>query len=399
MAKLTDYDKIEIVRRFKGGELIKDIAASYGVCSGNVGAILTRRGCTEGRKKRLNQEVKNRVIDLYQEGLNPRQIAKIMGLKCTGTAQCVIKRSGIKVRGNQEVHKKYIVNRNILDNIDTEEKAYFLGFFYADGYNSESRNTISINLQEEDKDVLEKFQKLFESNCPLRFTNGNKYKDVKVRKNQYGIYIHNYHISQRLKELGAPQAKSLIIEFPVWLKDDLKRHFVRGYFDGDGYFGFSQKTHQHTPQSKLQITSTYIFNVFLKEFIKQEVNIGGRFSLLYKSKHNLVNLYYGGNNNVIRFMDWIYDGATIYLQRKFNKYQEFLKIYNSKEWINDNHNRKKPFQYPKEICQIANCGLYISGLKLCKNHYDRYRKLRIKINDKKLTLERQSDLEILNVIY
>jgi len=47
---------------------------------------------------------------------------------------------------------KYSTNQILMNNIDTEEKAYWLGFFYADAYNKESTGQIIIELQERDKD-------------------------------------------------------------------------------------------------------------------------------------------------------------------------------------------------------------------------------------------------------
>ena len=35
----------------------------------------------------------------------------------------------------------------------------------------------------------------------------------------------------------------------------------------------------------------------------------------------------GGSLNILKFMDWLYYDATIYLQRKFAKYDEFKSIY------------------------------------------------------------------------
>ena len=51
---------------------------------------------------------------------------------------------------------KYPFNIHFFDEINTEEKAYILGFLYADGYNMEERNTVAISLKKEDSYILER---------------------------------------------------------------------------------------------------------------------------------------------------------------------------------------------------------------------------------------------------
>ena len=63
--------------------------------------------------------------------------------------------------------KIYTINEDYFDIIDTEEKAYLLGFLYADGNHFTKKNRITIGLQEKDKHILEKFNELIGSNRPL----------------------------------------------------------------------------------------------------------------------------------------------------------------------------------------------------------------------------------------
>lgn len=69
--------------------------------------------------------------------------------------------------------KKYTFNKNYFEKIDSEDKAYFLGLLYADGCNSTSATqnhaSIVLNLQEGDKEILEKFMKYINSNKPLLY--------------------------------------------------------------------------------------------------------------------------------------------------------------------------------------------------------------------------------------
>lgn len=53
--------------------------------------------------------------------------------------------------------RKYKLNENYFDKIDIEEKAYFLGLLYADGYifTLRSNKYVRLQLQKIDKHILE----------------------------------------------------------------------------------------------------------------------------------------------------------------------------------------------------------------------------------------------------
>jgi hypothetical protein len=72
---------------------------------------------------------------------------------------------GIKRRKNGM--RRYELNENYFDVIDSHDKAYILGFLFADGCNNPKKYTISISLQEEDKDILEKMRILIGSEKKL----------------------------------------------------------------------------------------------------------------------------------------------------------------------------------------------------------------------------------------
>ena len=131
--------------------------------------------------------------------------------------------------------REYQINEDFFDNIDTEENAYILGFFYADGTNCELNDSligISFTQLEQDVDILEKIKSAMDADY-------NFYKCIQPTndKVKYKFSINSQKLSKRLSELGAPPRKSLILKFPnkdIFKSEDLIRHFIRGYFDGDG---------------------------------------------------------------------------------------------------------------------------------------------------------------------
>lgn len=147
--------------------------------------------------------------------------------------------------------RKYQIKENYFDKIDTEEKAYFMGFFYADGYNSKNGSSLVISLNIKDIDILYRFSNMIlgEEHVSI-YDRGPKGKEAVFR-------INSKDLCHRFSELGCPNCKTYTLEFPKWIDDDLLRHFVRGYFDGDGSIILSSR--------QAKITSSKIFNSFLKE--------------------------------------------------------------------------------------------------------------------------------------
>ena len=140
-------------------------------------------------------------------------------------ASKILKEQGISLR------KKISSDDTLFEKIDTEEKAYWLGFLYADGnvYYNEKRVSyrIELGLAEKDLNHLEKFKKFL--NC----TNEIKYRqNIKA----YRIMIGSKKMCNDLIKLGCVPNKSLILTFPTedQVPLELQRHFIRGYFDGDG---------------------------------------------------------------------------------------------------------------------------------------------------------------------
>ncbi len=157
--------------------------------------------------------------------------------------------------------QKYNIDKNLMNVIDTEEKAYWLGFFYADAYNNEKRGRIVIELQEQDKSHLDKCAKFFGSPREPFLQLKNKGKYI-----AYRLELNSIYLSKVLKQHGCPQAKSFTIIFPKWLNNNLINHFIRGYFDGDGSIWI------HQNQLNISIISTKEFNLKLQN-IFQSINI------------------------------------------------------------------------------------------------------------------------------
>lgn len=206
--------------------------------------------------------------------------------------------------------RKSHVNDRIFDTIDTEEKAYWLGFLYADGNVHRSNQTwhIELTLQEQDVSHLRKYAE-FIGHCG----------DPKYRKTNkaYRISTGSRRMAEQLIKKGCVPQKSLILTFPTYniVPKELMRHFIRGYFDGDGCI-----TLRHNVQSITQCVSI----IGTKEFLEGLLNeySGYDVQTIKKEPRRDSNTYEikFRKEEGKRFLAYMYDNSSIYLQRKFEKY-------------------------------------------------------------------------------
>lgn len=213
----------------------------------------------------------------------------------------------------------YKLDETFFDIINTEEKAYILGFIAADGHNS-LKKKIQIVLNEKDIDILEKIS----SRMYLeKYDNIKKFDSKQNLRGEEKIHKHakliicSAKLSDRLLELGLNNKKSATLEFPDWLNKDLIKHYVRGYFDGDGsIYLFKEKT---VPKAMLNVISSIMFIDSLGILLKDELKIN--FHKTYPSKGMAV-LNCKGTQQCYSILNWMYIDSKIYLNRKFAVFKE-----------------------------------------------------------------------------
>ena len=255
-------------------------------------------------------------LELYKNGMSLSQIGKQLKIDRNRLSRD-LKKMGITITQNGQ---KYNYNMEIFKKIDTEEKAYWLGFLYADGYNN--GKDVELTLQESDYNHLVKFRK---------FIGDESIKILYKKKTKaYRIYIHSKEIAQDLINLGCFQAKSLTLKFPTeeQVPKYLIHHFMRGYFDGDGsitsiipkkcikeQFGFS-----------VIGTSEFLnkYEEYLLKGISRDINNRTNRQRRYDWSEETESIQYRGNNQVFKIFQFLYKDATIYLDRKYQKFNMLL---------------------------------------------------------------------------
>ena len=191
-----------------------------------------------------------------------------------------------------------------------------LGFIYADGYIDSSKTKLKFTLAEKDKDVLEKIKSILRSNSPIKRKEGRQIKGTDYfGSSTVTLMISSVQICQDLEKHGAFYKKSLKLQFPLFLKDELIRHFIRGYFDGDGSITFGRHDFPKISIASNKEFLEGIHDILLKENITSNI---------YASNRSKVNsLEINAKSSVEKFLNYIYKDSNIFMERKYQRYKYF----------------------------------------------------------------------------
>ena len=116
---------------------------------------------------KLTSKIKEEIEELYKTGKYTfKAISKIYNVN-PSTIERYLAKIGYKAKSQSELQRKYPIVEDFFDKIDTEEKAYILGFLYADGYNDTNKNAVCISLKYDDVEILNTITKIIQPTKPL----------------------------------------------------------------------------------------------------------------------------------------------------------------------------------------------------------------------------------------
>jgi len=306
MKNITDQHSEYIISQINLGKSSYAIAKDLRVDKSNVLRFLRRSGLESQHKctvdyNNLMKDHKQEIIQMYESGMSGNEISKKLGFS-SGQITTMLNQNSIQLRPNNT----YNLDETFFEKIDTQEKAYVLGWWYSDGNVMES-GTIRIAIQQSDEEILQKIKKILKYDGPFHYKKARE----EHHQPQIELCINRQKMAQDLIKLGCHPNKSMNLMFPTLeqVPIDLVRHFVRGYFDGDG-----------SVDNGVTIVGTWDFCQELKQRLPCKItNIYQRYKdrPLKESSHQL---FIGKSYEVEKFYHWIYMMATIWLPRKKEKF-------------------------------------------------------------------------------
>ena len=268
----------------------------------------------------------NMIKDNYENRLSFNQLQK----KYHVSAQRITKifaKYGLVVQKN--IHQgKYSFDRNFFFQ-ENAHLAYFLGWVSSDGYIQTNSNVIGIEIKQSDRKVLEDIREAMKYTRPIidfeRKERGNGVfsKFILENKEIKELLINKYNIIPR------KSSKDFCFNFSN-LNKEFWKDYIRGYFDGDGCIkitGISLTFQIDCTSLKMllaiekalkEIDNSIYLSVTRRD--PQERNTKDNIN----SKLPLFRLY-GYGDNAKKVFDIIYKDADIYLQRKHDRYLQYMK--------------------------------------------------------------------------
>jgi hypothetical protein len=286
---------------YKQNNSIARTAKEFNVCTSYMWKQLNNAGVITKVEKSCSSVClpdSKYIIEMYLDGKGTTEIGSILNYNPQAVLALLHKMD--LVRDTKTVFNT--LDHSWLSNIDSEYKAYFLGWMASDG--SITRKEISISVQEPDGYILKELAAHINENIVIKTY--PPYNKSETCQNQCRLVITSQQWVEDLYNLNITERKSLTLKAVVSkIPMYLQHHFVRGFFDGNGCL----------TDNNITILSAEEFLIDLQ----QAINI---YPSYIRKKHGY-NIYVFSiykNECVDIFKQYIYQDATIYLKRKRDKF-------------------------------------------------------------------------------
>lgn len=201
--------------------------------------------------------------------------------------------------------RQYDFDQHFFSELVSEPQAYYLGLLFADG-SVFSGNKTEITLQEQDVHILEAFRVCLGHSPPL------SYRPFETRKNCYRLTFCSKKMYDDLQSWGITPAKTHTLELKRQIPNHLKTHFIRGFWDGDGYIGKTDFNALIASESFLEQLNLLIYES-MGFYLKKRWAIRGdrKYPILCKTRGTEV------------FVRTLYQNSTYHLRRKYLRFSRY----------------------------------------------------------------------------
>ena len=293
---------------------------------------------TINKRQKFTEDILMKCVSLYKEGNSLSTISQIYDISITHLCRKI--KGKVEMRKNSDYslsekqrryrRRNYFLDIDFFENIDTPEKAYILGYFYADGYVNINKGNADLCLNQKDTNIL----------TTIHETVGGKLFSCK--RDMIKLSFYSKKICEDLTKHGCHQNKTFTLIFPE-ITSTLYSHFIRGYFDGDGCFHKSGKY-----GGVVSFAGNLNFLNSLSKILSETLDIQLR---PIEKRKSIGYLKYHSRADLQKIYNYLYkDKGVFYLDRKFSKYTDML------------NNPSKEFLVDTSVIT----DLYLNGLSVIK---------------------------------
>lgn len=271
-------------------------------------------------KGKLPETVQAIIIEAYLSGKHMAAIAEDIGLGYSTVNKYIKNHTDLEVRNSKFTKTNIVGKPDYFKVIDSEEKAYFLGFIACDGSIGQRKGimsgSIKITLQVRDEHILKRFLEEIDSNSSIRYytrkSDGRTYSVLNVECMEMARDLSNY---------GIYSNKTLTLKSQLHMvPEEFKCSYIRGCVDADGSIMYIKRRNRPSYMMKVGITGT-------KDMLQPIGDYLGYKYTLWQDKraaHGCTwNIEINRKDSVRDFYERVYKNASIALDRKLNKLKEY----------------------------------------------------------------------------
>lgn len=201
----------------------------------------------------------------------------------------------------------YSFNEFFFSTPETEAQAYFLGILAADGCVGQKLDRLELTLQERDIEVLLMFKRALGELSPEL-----SYRVKDIGSNAYRLILCSKQMALDLNSWGLTPAKAHTLKIQKLIPRHLLRHFIRGYWDGDGWIG----------KTSFELLTASVD--FANQLHQWAYDISG-VCLHRRTRNRKGSLYpiIGGSTKHYLFLKILYEDCNYFMERKRDKFSRF----------------------------------------------------------------------------
>jgi len=240
---------------------------------------------------KLTVEEEKWCCEKYKEGYSLSELSNAVKIDDTSVYR-LLKYYNVELRKNDAFSKG--INDDYFKNIDSNEKAYLIGFIAADG---SLRNQIIIYQARESFNILSYFLREINPNGNLCFSESHNEKS----QDMFSLFIGSKNNINYLNKLGIPngkKSKTLNIQNILNNIDEKYwSYFFRGLFDGDG--------HVSANGTKICLSGNEQTCKIFKNIVQKKVGIQNNVKI-YKDENKNCKIYYSSLSDTKLILNWLY---------------------------------------------------------------------------------------------
>lgn len=313
----TEQQINDIITMCKNGKSALEISKTFGVCSSRILKELKIYGLKTKfhRRFKLTPENEKIICDLYNDGYASTKITKLLN----ASKPCVLlalHKNNIEIKNKSAAHMKHKFNINFFENIDSSEKAYWLGFIMGDGCVYE--NKIIINLSTKDEKHLYNFKNSLKSDHNIIIT---KVKNTFTQKlnTMTNITISSQKMANDLRKYNIKEGKTKKSTLPTNIPYKYIASYILGLNDADGCFRKSKN------KISFSLVGTKKLLLDIQKILIKECGINKTKLIKHHTTPYIFYLEYQGNLQMARIVKFLYQDLNLpFLQRKYERIKHFL---------------------------------------------------------------------------